>query len=210
MAKPISVAILISGSGSNLQAIIDAQLAINIVAVISDNPDAYGLTRAKQAGLSAISLDYQTFSDKKQYNQALFNTLRELNPDLVVLSGYMRIVPDEIVDFFNGKMINIHPSLLPKHPGLHTYEKALQQGDTQHGTSIHFVTNVLDGGPLIAQQRLDILPTDTVDSLKARTQQLEHQLFPQVIEWFAQHRLRLENNQVLFDGKPLQLLGFRD
>ncbi len=185
--------ILISGNGSNLQAIIDAiatqQLTAEIACVISDKENAYGLTRAQQH-----AIPYHVISD---VNQALLDQLTQLAPDLIVLAGFMRILPASIVGAFYGKIINIHPSLLPKYPGLHTHQQVFENGDAIHGTTIHFVNQELDAGPIIAQAKLNVQPQETADSLKARVQLLEHALYPKVIQDLAQGRICLKNDQVL-------------
>lgn len=197
--------VLISGNGSNLQAIIDAiaakQIQASIVAVISDQADAFGLTRASQAGIHSAVLSAKSYPNREAYDADLQKQIDAFEPDLVVLSGFMRILSDDIVQHFHGKMINIHPSLLPKYRGLHTHRKVLDAGDKEHGCSIHFVSDELDGGPLIAQATLPVLADDDESSLKARVQQLEHQLFPQVIAQFADKKIELSPQGVLIEGK---------
>jgi len=186
---PFTLVVLISGNGSNLQAIIDAikaqQLPITIRAVISDQAEAYGLQRAENANIPTLILKAKDYLNRGAYDDALLTHLKQYQPNLIVLSGFMRILGPTIVAAYAGKIINIHPSLLPKYPGLHTYRKALKAGDTEHGTTVHYVTDTLDAGPIIAQKRLSILPNDTEASLKQRTQALEHQLYPEVIAKIA-------------------------
>lgn len=197
--------VLISGSGSNLQALIDACSAqtINaeIVAVFSNKAGAYGLLRAQQAGIPALSLSPAEFSSRDAFDAALQTQIDEYQPDLLILAGYMRILTPAFVRHYHGKMLNIHPSLLPKYPGLHTHRKALENGDAEHGTSVHFVTEELDGGPVILQARIAVLPDDTEDTLTARIQQEEHRIYPQVVNWFVQGRLVLKEDGIYLDGK---------
>jgi len=197
MINKLRIVVLFSGNGSNLQAIIDAcqQHKINaqVVAVISSNPNAFGLKRAENAQIPSAIVDPKQFTTTADHDSALIKTIDSYHPDLIVLAGYMRILSQDVVAHYLGKMINIHPSLLPKYPGLHTYEKAIAAGDKEHGSSVHFVTNVLDGGPLIAQSRLAILPDDTPESLAARNLVLEHELYPRVIGWFAEGKVKFEN-----------------
>ena len=197
------VAVLISGSGTNLQAIIDAQLDINIVAVLSDRPAAYGLERATAAGIHSTAINYKGFSHADDYNAALSTALDALNPDLIVLAGYMRILPDNIVNAYAGRMLNVHPSLLPAYPGLDTYNRALAAGESHHGSTVHFVIPELDAGPPILQYRVQILPAETEPELRERVQQGEYIIYPRTIEWFAAGRLQLDNNQVMLDGTAL-------
>ncbi len=192
MADPIRLVILLSGYGSNCQAIIDAIAAgechARIAAVISDKTDAFGLQRAQKAGIATVTVLRQDYDSRAGYDHALADIVAEYNPELIVLSGFMQIFSAAFVDRFKQQIINIHPSLLPKFPGLDTYTRALAAGQNQHGTSVHFVTQDLDAGPLIAQRSCPILPDDTVESLKQRTQKLEHQLYPQVIDRLAAER----------------------
>ena len=197
--------VLISGSGSNLQALIDAcdskALNAEIVAVFSNKAGAYGLLRAQQTGIPALSLSPAEFSSRDAFDAALQVQIDEYQPDLIILAGYMRILTPAFVRHYHGKMLNIHPSLLPKYPGLHTHRKALENGDAEHGTSVHFVTEELDGGPVILQSRIAVLPDDTEDTLTARIQQEEHRIYPQVVNWFVQGRLVLKEDGIYLDGK---------
>lgn len=199
--------VLISGSGSNLQALIDAcsaqTLNAEIVAVFSNKADAYGLLRAQQAGIPALALSPAEFSSRDDFDAALQAHIDEYQPDLLILAGYMRILTPAFVRHYYGRMLNIHPSLLPKYPGLHTHRKALENGDAEHGTSVHFVTEELDGGPVILQARIAVLPDDTEDTLTARIQQEEHRIYPQVVNWFVQGRLVLQNGQAYLDKQLL-------
>lgn len=198
----LPIVVLISGNGSNLQAIIDAAaqgLAVDIRAVISNCPDAFGLQRAKQAGIPAHAIAHDQFSNRRAFEQELQTQIDYYHPELVVLAGFMRRLTPEFVQHYAGRMINIHPSLLPKYPGLHTHQRVLQAGDTQHGVSIHFVTDEVDGGPLICQSKLTVLPNDTAESLQQRIHQLEHHLYPQVLAWFADRRVHLTQRGVELD-----------
>jgi len=207
------IVVLISGSGSNLQAILDQTRAgsINgeIVAVISNRPDAYGLTRAEQAGVDARLLDHRPFADRERFDQALMELIDSYCPDLVVLAGFMRILTPELVRHYHGRLFNIHPSLLPKYKGLHTHQRALEAGDERHGCSVHFVTEELDGGPIILQASVKIAADDTADSLQQRVHRLEHQIYPLAVEWFCSDRLTLTDNGVMLDGEPLPATGFQ-
>ncbi|ARU94872.1 phosphoribosylglycinamide formyltransferase [Tatumella citrea] len=207
--------ILISGTGTNLQAIIDAcrsgQLngSAEIVAVISNKASAGGLELARQAGIPARSLAQSDFADRQQFDQQLMSIADEYSPDLIVLAGYMRILSEGFVRHYSGRMINIHPSLLPAYPGLNTHRQVLENGDAEHGPSVHFVTEQLDGGPVILQSRIAVLPEETESQLQERVRQQEHIIYPQVIHWFAQNRLELKNHQAWLDGALLPVGGFQ-
>lgn len=202
----LPVVVLISGGGTNLQAIIDAAqqgLPIEIRAVISNRPDAYGLERARRAGIPTEVLDHRDFPDRESFDRALARRIDSYQPELVLLAGFMRILTPEFVHHYAGRMFNIHPSLLPRHQGLDTHQRALEAGDTEHGASIHFVTEELDGGPVILQARVPVKGGDTPDVLAARVLEQEHRIYPLAVKWFAEGRLALEGDQVLFDGRPL-------
>jgi phosphoribosylglycinamide formyltransferase-1 len=200
-------AVLVSGNGSNLQAIIDqvnaGQVATRIVGVISDRPDVLALQRARRADIPDITLDYAVYGSRPAFCAALADRLDDLAPDLVVLAGFMRILTPELLMRHGGRMLNIHPSLLPKYPGLDTYRRVLEAGDTRHGSTVHFVTNELDCGPALIQYRLVVRPDDTEDSLKTRVQRGEHVIYPQAIGWMASGRAQLRGDGVWLDGKPL-------
>ena len=203
----IKVLVLISGNGSNLQAMIDAiekGLSAEIVAVISNEPNAYGLERAKKAGIPAHIISHRDFSSRDAFEMALCKQIDVYGPDIIALAGFMRRLSPDIVERYLGKMINIHPSLLPKYPGLRSHRKVLKAGDKQHGASVHFVTEDLDAGPLICQAVLNVEPNDTEERLKQRVQQLEHKLYPAVLVWFSEGRLKLMGDDVYFDEKPLK------
>lgn len=209
------IVVLISGSGSNLQAMIDCQqtgdLAGEIVAVVSNRPNVKGLERASKAGIEALCLDHKGFADREAFDQELQATIDQFQPDLVVLAGFMRILTPAFTEHYLGRMINIHPSLLPKHQGLNTHQRAIDAGDAQHGATVHFVTAELDGGPGMVQVAVDITPTDSAETLAQRVQYQEHYVFPLAVKWYCQGRLRLhktgKNHVSLFDGEPLPISG---
>jgi phosphoribosylglycinamide formyltransferase-1 len=193
-ARALRVAVLISGSGSNLQALIDAQAdaPYRIVAVISNVADAFGLERARRAGIPAEVLRHRAYADRAAYDQALGDLIDRYEPGLVVLAGFMRILTPGFVARYAGRMMNIHPSLLPKFRGLHTHQRALDAGESVHGASVHFVTDELDGGPLIVQARIPVLPGDDAETLAARVLTREHRIYPLAVRWFAEGRLGLD------------------
>jgi phosphoribosylglycinamide formyltransferase-1 len=199
--------ILISGRGSNLQAIINAnrkgQFDVDIVAVISNRLDAAGLKIAQSAGIATQIIDHTQFPTRDDFDQALMQAIETLQPDLIVLAGFMRILGEEFVNHFDGKLINIHPSLLPKYQGLNTHQRVLDNHESIHGASIHYVNNELDGGPVVLQVKVDVLPNDTADTLADRVLEQEHALYCQVIQWAAEKRLHLQQENIFFDGKKL-------
>lgn len=201
------IVVLISGNGSNLQAIIDAiqeqKIPASIAAVISNRPDAYGLIRAQQAGIATEILLYKGYANREEYDQALISHIDHYQPKLIVLAGFMRILSDPFVEHYAGRMINIHPSLLPKYKGLNTHQRVMQAGDKEHGATVHFVTPELDSGPIILQGMIKTRSTDTADSLQQEVHKIEHQIYPQAVKWFAQGRLKLDNHTVLFDDSPI-------
>ena len=207
----IRIVILISGSGSNLQALIDAQtkgqINANIVAVISNRPDVKGLQRAADAGIENHCLNHKDYADRHSFDQALHTKIQQHQPDLVVLAGFMRILTPEFTRQYVGKMINIHPSLLPKYQGLNTHQRAIDDGQTQHGCSIHFVTEELDGGPVIAQALVSVLKDDNAQTLAMRVQQQEHFLYPQCVQWFGERRISLKAGKIYLDEKILPKSG---
>ncbi len=208
MTPPSRLAVLISGGGTNLQAIIDAasrgEIPVEVVSVISDQPEAYGLRRAEKAGIATRILSARGYADRDVYDRALGAILDEIDPDLVALAGFMRILTGPLVQRWRGRMLNVHPSLLPGYRGLHTHRRVLEAGESLHGTSIHFVTAELDGGPVIAQARLKIRPGDTEDSLNRRIQALEHRMYPAVLGWLARGRVRMVGDHVEIDGRLLE------
>lgn len=197
-----SIVILISGRGSNLKAILEADLPVRIAAVISNNPDAAGLELAKQQGIPTQTLDHRTFPNRAAFDTALSGLIDGYQPDLVVLAGFMRILTDAFVLHYQGKMINIHPSLLPAFPGINTHAQALKEGVKIHGCTVHFVTPTLDHGPIIAQAAVHVQPSDTPATLSARVLEQEHKLFPQAIRWFAEGRLQLCDNGIVNLSDP--------
>ena len=189
MSEVFKIVILISGRGSNMvsivEAIADNKLPIEIAAVISNRPDAAGLDYAAAQGFSTATLDHKTYPDRMAFDVALANKINQYQPDLVVLAGFMRILTAEFVQTFAGKLINIHPSLLPKFTGLNTHQRAIDAGETEHGASIHYVTEELDGGPVVLQARVKVFPNDTTDTLAQRVLKQEHQLYPEAIRQIA-------------------------
>lgn len=205
-AKP-GLAILISGRGSNLQAFIDAcasgELKAHISVVISNNPGAAGLQRAANAGLATCCVNHRDYDSREAFDQALVNTLDEYAVDLVILAGFMRILTPVFLEPFAGKLMNIHPSLLPKYPGLHTHQRALDAGDEEAGVTVHFVTQELDGGPPVLQARVQVTGDDNAESLAARVIVLEHIIYPIAVRWFVQGRLSLTARGAVFDQEVI-------
>lgn len=203
----LRVVVLISGSGSNLQALIDTAAAggpFRVTAVISNRPGVRGLERADAAGIPTRVIDHTTYPDRGSFDAALADAIDAFEPQLVVLAGFMRILTDGFVNHFSGRMLNIHPSLLPAFQGLHTHRRALQEGVAEHGASVHFVTAELDGGPVIAQAPVPVNAGDTESVLAARVLEREHELLPQVVSWFAQGRLSLRDGQIRFEDRSLR------
>jgi phosphoribosylglycinamide formyltransferase-1 len=206
------IVVLISGGGTNLQAIINAcndeNYPAEVVAVVSNKVDAYGLTRANNAGIKAVSLSHKAFSSREAYDQALIQEIDTFNADLIVLAGFMRILTPQFVQHFQGKLINIHPSLLPKYQGLNTHQRAIDAGDDVHGVSVHFVTEELDGGPVILQAKVPIFDGDSSEELADRVHEQEHRIYPLVIKWFAQNRLAMNDDTAVLDGNTLPISGY--
>lgn len=204
-AAPAAVVILISGRGSNLQAILDAtragELAIEIRAVISNNPDAEGLQHARAAGVPTAIVSHRDYSDRAQFDTVLQQAIDRYAPRLVVLAGFMRILGAAFIRHYAGRLLNIHPSLLPAFKGLDTHARALAAGARQHGASVHFVTNDLDGGPVIVQATVPVRAGDTADTLAARVLHEEHRILPLAIRWFVKGRLSIRDGRVLLDGE---------
>lgn len=203
----LAAVVLISGSGTNLQAILDAierdRLPVEVRAVISNRAAAYGLERARRAGIATEVLEHKGYPDRLSYDRALIEHIDRHRPGLVALAGFMRILTPEFVRHYDGRILNIHPSLLPDLPGLQTHERALAAGHAEHGVSVHFVTEQLDGGPVIARARVAVHPGDDAEALARRVQEKEHLLYPLVLRWFAEGRLSKQGETVMFDGKPL-------
>jgi phosphoribosylglycinamide formyltransferase-1 len=209
---PAAVVVLISGRGTNLRAILDAtdrgQLAIVVRAVISNNPQAEGLRYARTAGIATEVIDHRDYAERAEFDRALMRAIDRYQPRLVALAGFMRILGAEFIRHYAGRLMNVHPSLLPEFKGLNTHARALQAGATEHGASIHFVTNDLDGGPAIVQARIGVRPDDSVDTLAARVLEQEHRIYPLAIGWFVANRLTLRDGRVLLDGAVRPEQGF--
>jgi len=206
------IVVLISGGGTNLQAIIDACADSNypaeVVAVVSNKADAYGLTRAENAGIATVSLSHKEFESREDYDQALIKKIDAFDADLIVLAGFMRILTPDFVQHYQGKLLNIHPSLLPKYQGLNTHQRAIDAGDDVHGVSVHFVTEELDGGPVILQAKVPVFEGDTSDDLAARVHEQEHRIYPLVVKWFAEKRLGMQGDTAILDGNVLAISGY--
>jgi phosphoribosylglycinamide formyltransferase-1 len=211
MPATCDVVVLLSGSGSNLQALIDNSQAgdnpARIRAVISNRADAYGLQRAAAAGIETRTLDHKAFEGREAFDAALIELIDAFEPKLVVLAGFMRILSADFVRHYQGRLLNIHPSLLPKYKGLHTHQRALEAGDTEHGCSVHFVTEELDGGPLVVQAVIPVELDDSPQSLAQRVHVQEHQIYPMAVRWFAEGRLTLGEHGALLDGQLLAACG---
>ncbi len=205
---------LISGSGSNLQSFIDktrsGDVALDLVVVLSNNPGAYGLTRAKQAGIATECIEHGDFADREAFDRAVAATLERYEPDLIVLAGFMRILSPWFVAHYRGKVLNIHPALLPAYPGLDTHQRVLDAGEKMHGSTVHFVTEELDGGPRILQGRLAVNAEESAAELCARVQAIEHQVYPQAADWFAQGRLAFRDGAAWLDDRCLAEPVVRD
>jgi len=210
-AKKSRIVVLISGSGSNLQAIIDGcqqrQINAEVAMVISNRPNVFGLQRAEQAGIANTCIDHKDFASREAFDQALSDKLNSINPDLIVLAGFMRILTPEFVTNFLGKLVNIHPSLLPKYPGLNTHQRAIDDGEEQAGVTVHFVTPELDGGPAIIQAPIMIEASDDASSLAAKVLVEEHRIYPRAISWFVDGRLSLTNGKAMLDNEILPSHG---
>ncbi len=206
------IVVLISGGGTNLQAIIDAckdgYINGEVVAVISNKADVYGLIRAEQAGISHAVLSHKDHDSRESYDQALVSKINSFSPDLVVLAGFMRILTADFVQTYSGKLLNIHPSLLPKYQGLNTHQRAIDAKDNEHGVSVHFVTEELDGGPVILQAKVPVFSEDSADDLASRVHQQEHRIYPLVVKWFCENRLSMQNEQAVLDGNILPASGY--
>ncbi|MFU0885420.1 phosphoribosylglycinamide formyltransferase [Kluyvera sichuanensis] len=207
-----NIVVLISGSGSNLQAIIDAceqkRIPGTIRAVFSNKADAFGLERAREAGIPQHALAASQFASREAFDRELMHEIDAYAPDVVVLAGYMRILSAEFVQHYQGKLLNIHPSLLPKYPGLNTHRQALDNGDTEHGTSVHFVTEELDGGPVILQAKVPVFAGDDEAEITSRVQAQEHAIYPLVVSWFLNGRLKMQGNHAWLDDIKLPPEGY--
>ncbi|MEA1607200.1 phosphoribosylglycinamide formyltransferase [Pseudomonas spirodelae] len=217
MPAPCNVVVLISGSGSNLQALIDSiqadadastRSSVRISAVVCNRADAYGLQRAQAAGIATVVLDHKQFEGREAFDAALVEAIDSYDPQLVVLAGFMRILTPTFVRHYAGRLLNIHPSLLPKYKGLHTHQRALEAGDSEHGCSVHFVSEELDGGPLVVQAVVTVEPDDTQSSLAQRVHQQEHVIYPMAVRWFAEGRLHLTAQGAMLDEQLLPSTGY--
>ncbi|MFS2158366.1 phosphoribosylglycinamide formyltransferase [Pseudomonas sp. Pseusp122] len=211
MSTTCDVVVLLSGSGGNLQAMIDSfkgeEQPVRIRAVISNRADAYGLQRARDAGIPAHVLDHKQYEGREAFDAALVELIDGFAPRLVVLAGFMRILSGDFVRHYQGRLLNIHPSLLPRYKGLHTHQRALEAGDSEHGCSVHFVTEELDGGPLVVQAVITVELQDSPDTLAQRVHVQEHRIYPLAMRWFAEGRLSLGPNGALLDGQLLAASG---
>jgi phosphoribosylglycinamide formyltransferase-1 len=207
-----SIIVLVSGNGSNLQAIIDdiSQQKINgkITAVIANKESSYALIRAKDAGIPAIFIDHTSFTSREEYDVKMAECINEYSPNLIVLAGFMRILTPVFVEHFRGKILNIHPSLLPKYKGLDTHQRAIDAGDKEHGASVHFVTPELDGGPVVLQSKVPVFDEQDTLELADRVQQQERQMYPLVIKWFCEDRLHMIDNNAVLDDQILAEEGY--
>ncbi|VAW76781.1 Phosphoribosylglycinamide formyltransferase [hydrothermal vent metagenome] len=205
---PLKLVVLISGRGSNLKAILEAiengELSAVVSAVISDRNEATGLAYARERSIDTLALNAKDYPDREGFDAALLGLIDLFHPGLVVLAGYMRILSSEFVTHYAGRLINIHPSLLPEFRGLDTHRRAIEARCKTHGASVHFVTEELDGGPVVAQVRIPVLPDDTAESLSQRVLEQEHPLYVKVIQWVAESRLTLNGNTLSFDNKILE------
>ncbi len=207
------IVVLISGSGSNLQAVMDAidagQIDARIEAVLSNKADAFGLERAAKAYIPALVLKHTDYDSRESFDQAMISKIDQYQPDLIVLAGFMRILTADFVRHYQGRMLNIHPSLLPKYKGLHTHQRALEAGDKEHGCTVHFVTEELDGGPLAVQGKVSIEVEDSAETLQQKVHKVEHQIYPLAVELFCADRLIWSESGVTLDGKPLGNQGYQ-
>ncbi|MBB1271952.1 phosphoribosylglycinamide formyltransferase [Psychromonas sp. SR45-3] len=209
------IVVLISGSGSNLQALMDKlhkqqinNQQVEIVAVISNKADAYGLERAREANIPAILVASKGVASREQYDALLAAELEQLQPDLILLAGFMRILTPDFVNQYQGKMLNIHPSLLPKYPGVNTHQRAIDAGDEAHGATVHFVTPELDSGPTVLQAKVPVFAEDTAQDLADRVLTQEHQIYALAAAWFVGDRLKMQGQFAYLDGKQLEQFGY--
>ncbi|MCF1430530.1 MAG: phosphoribosylglycinamide formyltransferase [Shewanella sp.] len=211
MESSCRILVLISGNGSNLQAIIDGccdNLQADIVGVISNNPDAYGLIRAHQNEIDTSCVIPLEGESRGEYDARLDVAIAKYQPDLIVLAGFMRILSHQLVDKYQGRMLNIHPSMLPKYPGLNTHARTIEAGDSEHGASVHFVIPALDAGPVILQAKVPVYQDDTPELLAARVQEQEHAIYPLVVKWFSQGRLTMKGTEAWLDGELIGPCGY--
>lgn len=209
--EPSRIVVLISGSGSNLQAIAEAaarqEFDGEIVAVISNRPDVLGLQRANDFGIKNEVVDHTEFGTREEFDANLIRAIDEHSPDLVVLAGFMRILTPDFVRRYKGRMLNIHPSLLPKYKGLNTHKRALEAGDKEHGVTVHFVSEDLDGGPNVIQAVVPVLDDDDEGTLRSRVQVQEHVIYPIAVKWFVEGRISMIKGDAFFDGQELPITG---
>ncbi len=207
MKARLRLCVLISGNGSNLQSIINAiesgSLSAEVTAVISNNPEAYGLQRAKNHGIPSRIISHLDYPQRKDFDTALVNQIKAEGADVVVLAGFMRILDSDFIQAFAGRILNIHPSLLPKYKGLNTFQRAIENGDSEHGVSIHLVTAELDDGPLLMQESYPILPTDTIEDLQQKGHALEHQMYPALLQSLAEKQLVIRDDGIYFKHQIL-------
>ena len=205
--------ILISGSGSNMLAIADqikdGQIQASISAVICNQPEAAGVQKAKDRDITTQVVNHKDFSTREDFDMALMRAIDEFSPDLIVLAGFMRILTADFVRRYEGRMLNIHPSLLPRHKGINTHKKVLESGDNMHGTTVHFVTEDLDDGPNVIQASLAVLDGDDEVSLQHRVQQQEHIIYPIAVKWFTEGRLRMRKKEAFLDNQQLPMSGLQ-
>lgn len=198
------IAVLVSGNGSNLQALIDANLSGQIIGVLSNKADAYALQRAEKANIATAVISHKDYPNRESFDDAMHRQLLAWEIDLVILAGFMRILTPNFVSQWQGKMLNIHPSLLPFYKGINTHQRVLNTGDRLHGCTVHFVTAELDAGQSIAQSAIQVSLHDNVESLAQRVHELEHFIYPQVAEWLCNGQLTWTNGQAYFNKKPLE------
>lgn len=206
MASRCKAAILISGSGTNLQAFVDAaqagDLDLDLVVVFSNNPNAFGLQRAEDAGISTACIQHADFPDRETFDQAVMDELDRYAPELLILAGFMRILTPAFVAHYAGRILNIHPALLPQYPGLNTHQRVLNAGDEWHGSTVHFVTEELDRGPRILQGRLAVEPGESAEELAKRVQSIEHRIYPEAAAWVGSGRVQFREGRAWIDGAP--------
>ena len=203
MSHNYRIVVLLSGSGTTLQSMIDADLPATICAVISNKAGVMGLERAQKANIPSHILDHTAFPTREAFDLELKNLIEQQQADLVVLAGFMRILSDDFVNHYHGKLINIHPSLLPKYKGMHTHQRVMDDGEPLHGSSVHFVNTELDGGPVVLQARVPVLPSDDVNTLELRIKSKEHLIYPTAISWLAEGRVELKNDEVYMDQNKM-------
>ncbi len=209
------IVVLLSGNGSNLQAMIDKvhntelnNQRVEIVAVLSNKADAYGLQRAQDAGIPNQVIISKGIASREQYDTLLIAAIEQYQPDLIVMAGFMRILTAQFIDKYQGRMLNIHPSLLPKYQGLNTHQRAIDAGDSEHGASVHFVTEELDSGATVLQAKVPIFAEDNAEDLAERVLTQEHLIYPLAAQWFLSGRLSMVNNQAVLDGVVLPVNGY--